>query len=328
MNIFPPALRCSTFLFALIFSFAFFPRNISYAFQLPKIKNNSPNLLFPQTQHASPSTFYCTQLSLSSKNRDIAKNTYNSECGSNTKIYWDVAIPSSSSDIGNAPLGRLTFQLTPATHPNAHLPLHTSNLITLASGQRRSIDPKATYVGCTFQYSPATIEDGSFRYRWGHVCDGYGRNGVQTTLISGKLSGFDQPFADPERLKECTHKCFGGVYYGWRYEEILDEVSSAFKGKEEESVAVLLTVPIHGPGAGTSKFSIVRVSESPKEWGKRLLLNSAVVGYLDCNANGIIDGPGEYGLTSLDVLRLMARQRMGPPKIVNCGVILSGEDLQ
>jgi hypothetical protein len=69
-------------------------------------------------------------------------------------------------------------------------------------------------------------------------------------------------------------------------------------GKE----VVLLTVP----SSLSTKFSIVRVSESPKEWGERLLLNSAVLGYLD--------------LESLDVLRMMARQKVGVPTIVDCGV--------
>lgn len=44
--------------------------------------------------------------------------------------------------------------------------------MSLASSQRKSIDPKATYEGCLFQYSPSTIEDGSMRYKWGHVCEG------------------------------------------------------------------------------------------------------------------------------------------------------------
>ena len=106
------------------------------------------------------------------------------------------------------------------------------------------------------------------------------------------------------------------------------------------AVAVLLTVPIHGPGAGTSKFSIVRVGESPKELGERLLHSSAVLGYLDCVVDGsfggtdsggdddgtrevAVGGGGRPAITALGVLREMARQRMGPPKIVDCGVTSS-----
>lgn len=85
-------------------------------------------------------------------------------------------------------------------------------------------------------------------------------------------------------------------------------------------------MPIQGPGAGTSKFSIVRVSESPQEWGERLLHNSAIIGYLDCSAlaDGSIsrdDDDVEEGPTGLDVLQAMARQKVGPPKIVSSGII-------
>lgn len=31
-----------------------------------------------------------------------------------------------------------------------------------------------------FQFSPATIDDGSFRYKYSHSVDGYGRNAIQT----------------------------------------------------------------------------------------------------------------------------------------------------
>lgn len=235
-----------------------------------------------------------------------------------TKLYFDISIPTPSRE--EIPVGRITFHLTPPDHPD-YLPLHTSNLMSLASSQRRSIDPKATYIGCNFQYSPATIEDGSFRYRWSHQCDGYGRNGIQTTSSSGAATNYDEPFTDPERLKEVCHKCGGGVYYGRRYDDILSGLAN-----EGQDVAILLTVPIRGG----SRFSIVRVNESPKEWGERLLLNSVVVGYLDCNADGRFGGDDsdandadENSPTSLDVLRAMARQRFGPPTIVDCGVISS-----
>ncbi|KAL3790403.1 hypothetical protein HJC23_013575 [Cyclotella cryptica] len=207
-----------------------------------------------------------------------------------TKVYFDIAI-------NTTPLGRLTFLLTPPSHPS-HLPLHTANFLSLASSQRRSIDPKATYRGCTFQYSPSTIEDGSMRYRWGHVCEGYGRSGLASAK-SGEVGS--------DRLQECKHNVFGGMYYGMAYQEVLRRIQSEWGDDDDvEKEAVLMTVP----NGISSKFSIVRVSESPKEWGERLLINSVVLGYLDCG-----DG------SSLDVLRGMARQRVGPPKIVDCGVI-------
>lgn len=132
---------------------------------------------------------------------------------------------------------------------------------------------------------------------------------------------WDEPFSDMERVKECSHSCFGGVYYGQEYDEIVNLIAAQDGGGDQ--VAVLLTVPIQGPGAGTSKFSMVRVSESPREWRERLLLNSAVVGYLDCGANGGFGEGTMDGRTALQVLRAMAQQRMGPPKIVDCGVVSS-----
>ena len=92
-----------------------------------------------------------------------------------------------------------------------------------------------------------------------------------------------------------------------------------------DAPAILLTVPIHGPGAGSSKFAIVRVSESPREWGERLLLNSAVVGFLDCNADGGFGDDTNDGRDSLDVLRAMAKQKIGVPTILGCGVEVNEE---
>jgi hypothetical protein len=189
-------------------------------------------------------------------------------------IYFDIEVAGNS-------VGRLMFHLT---NPSP-LPLHTENLIQLAKGSRRGIDPKAHYVGCEFDYSPATVEDGMGRYRWGHQLRGRGRNAV------GRA---DQPIADPENQLKNTHSCFGGQYYGVKYVE------------EEGDPAILLTVPILGPGHGSSKFSIVRVGESPKEWRERLLLNAGVIGRMDSS--------------SLEVLHAMARQRMGPPTVVAAGV--------
>ena len=190
------------------------------------------------------------------------------------RIYFDI-------EVAGTPLGRLVFQLV---NPSP-LPLHTENLIKLAKGSNRGIDPKAHYVGCQFDYTQDYIEDGMGRYRWGHVCKGRGRNAV------GRA---DQPLSDPENQARNTHSCFGGQYYGDKY-------------KEGEYPGVLLTVPVVGPGYGSSRFSIVRVSESPREWGDRLLLNSGVVGRLEEE--------------SLETLHAMARQRNGPPTIVAAGVL-------
>mmetsp|Transcript_12052 Transcript_12052/g.19373 ORF Transcript_12052/g.19373 Transcript_12052/m.19373 type:complete len:282 (+) Transcript_12052:18-863(+) len=190
-------------------------------------------------------------------------------------IYFDI-------EVANQPVGRLIFHLT---NPSP-LPLHAENVIQLAKGSRRGIDPKAHYVGCEFDYNPASVEDGMGRYRWGHQLRGRGRNAVGLA---------DRPISDPDSQLRCTHPCFGGQYYGDKYTE------------KEGDPGVFLTVPVAGPGYGSSKFSIVRVGESPKEWKERLLVNSGVIGKLDPSC--------------LETLHAMARQRMGPPTVVAAGAM-------
>lgn len=202
-----------------------------------------------------------------------------------TSVYFDISI-------ANTSIGRLVFHLVPSNHPN-HLPVHTSNFLSLVSSSRIGIDPKATYKRCEFQYAPSSVEDGSMRYRWGHVCDG---PNVQVK---------EEEVQDANRsLIRCKQSCVGGTYYGMSYEDVLQMIEESITcGTATEREAVLLTVPT----TLSTKFSVVRVSESPREWGERLLLNTVVIGYLDCE--------------SLDVLKTMARQRIGVPKIVDCGVV-------
>jgi hypothetical protein len=207
-----------------------------------------------------------------------SKDSTPSEEGSSSRlsvdsIYFDIEIQETS-------IGRLIFHLT---NPSS-LPLHAENVIQLAKGSRRGIDPRAHYVGCEFDYSPAAIEDGMGRYRWGHSLKGRGRNAI------GRA---DQTIVDQANQLKNTRSCFGGQYYGDEYIPSQDDPG------------VLLTVPILGPGYGSSKFTIVRVGESPKEWQERLLINSGVIGRLDPSC--------------LEVLHTMARQRVGPPKVVNAG---------
>jgi hypothetical protein len=196
-----------------------------------------------------------------------------------TKIYFDMKV-------ANEPIGRLVFELTSPSP----LPLHAENLVELCKKSRRAIDPLAHYVGCEFDFSPDYVQDGSSsgRYRWAHTCKGRGRNAV------GRPG--EAIIADPQNLRQCTHTCFGGQYYGDQY--------SAGYG----DFGVVLTVPVAGPGRGTSRFSIVRVAESPPEWQERLLLNSGVVGKL-------------VNPESMATLYRMARQRSGPPTIAESGVL-------
>mmetsp|Transcript_713 Transcript_713/g.1476 ORF Transcript_713/g.1476 Transcript_713/m.1476 type:complete len:198 (-) Transcript_713:617-1210(-) len=168
----------------LLLSFSF-----SAAFLMEPLSKAHP--LHPTTKSIFPlQNCYQTRLR-SSPNRNagidnaIAPSTEKNP--KNNQIFFDIAIPTNSEKI---PIGRLTFRLTPHDPQNpAYLPLHTENILNIASGKRRSIDPKATYVGCSFAFSPAFIQDGSFRYRWSHECDGFGRNAIRAAdPVTGELT--------------------------------------------------------------------------------------------------------------------------------------------
>jgi hypothetical protein len=205
-------------------------------------------------------------------------NTQHPNAISADRVYFDIAVQ------GQA-IGRLVFCLS---NPSP-LPMHAENLVQLAQGSQRSIDPLAYYVGCEFDFSPATIQDGMGRYRWGHTLRGRGRNAVGRP---------DQALTDPVNQLAHTHTCFGGQYYGDVYDP--DALSDGDPG-------VLLTVPVLGPGRGSSKFSIVRVGESPREWGDRLLMNAGVIGKMDP--------------ACLPVLLTMTQHQQGPPTIAAAGVL-------
>jgi hypothetical protein len=147
-------------------------------------------------------------------------------------------------------------------------------------------------VGCEFQHSPQFVE-GFAQYRWGHLLKGRGRNAV------GRA---EERISDPENMRKCMHSVYGGQYYGLNYDRDVPTV-----GDRDERV--VLTVPLVGPGRGSTDLSIVRVGESPPEWKERLLLNSAVLGWLDPS--------------SLETLRGMARQTQGAPKVVESGILAS-----
>ena len=192
-----------------------------------------------------------------------------------TSIFIDVAIP--SRDESN-PL-RLVFHIP---QPNL-LPRHAENIIALAKQSRRSIDSRCHYVGCAFRHSPQFVE-GFPQYRWAHVLDGR------------KINAVGQ---GPERIEEreamtsCKVTVQGsGDYYGYPY---------------DPDRPIVLTVPLVGPGRGSTSFSIVRVGDSPQEWGERLLINSAVIGWMDDACS--------------DALVAMAAQTDGPPTVVDSGVL-------
>ena len=226
------------------------------------------------------------------------------------RVYFDIAA-------AEIVIGRLVFQIPNirSDHSNGNNtycsppgvpPVHTENLLQLMSQSRRSIDPQCHYVGCAFQFSPQSVE-GLPQYRWAHVLKGRGRNAV------GRPG--DRIQEDPQAWRECSHSIYGGTYYGLKYnnnnnnnnnnEE--EEGSIIAEGSSDSSSGVVLTVPLTGPGRGSTAFSIVRVAESPPEWKERLLLNSAVLGWLEPSC--------------LEPLQQMARQQHGPPTVVDSGIL-------
>ena len=136
------------------------------------------------------------------------------------------------------------------------------------------------------------------------MCEGRGKTG-----ITQNDSREEEAIKDLEGLNKCKHNCFGGTYYGLSYADVLEMIeqstsdgnSSASDGMIEKQ-AILLTTPMQP----TSKFSLVRVFESPREWGERLLLNCAVLGYLHCDSGSGKNENTTDGVSSLDVLRAMA----------------------
>lgn len=191
-------------------------------------------------------------------------------------IYFDITIQGES-------IGRLGFRLAPPEM----LPLHIENVRQLCTGERRPIDPLCSYAGCAFEHSPSYVEGA--QYKWSHVLKGRGRNAV------GRPK---EAISDPAALAGCAHTTFGGTYYGLEYDAARAEV--------EEACGILLAVPVSGVGRGSSRFTIIRVGDSPPAWKERLLLNMAVIGTLESGAS---------------VLRAMAQQRTGPPVISSCGII-------
>jgi len=197
-----------------------------------------------------------------------------------TRIYFDIAIGGNSNDTET--IGRLVFNLI---YSERMLPLHAENLIKLATGELRSLDPRCSYLKCQFKHAPQFVETFP-QYRWAHVLDGRGRNAV------GRPT---ERIQDIDSMKACAHSVYGGVYYGLDYNE--DLVNASEEG-------VVLTVPLVGAYRGSTSFSVVRVGESPREWRERLLLSSAVLGFLE---------------SGIQVLRELARQTSGPPIIVASG---------
>ena len=192
-----------------------------------------------------------------------------------TSIFIDVTIPNRDE---TDPL-RLIFHIP---QPNL-LPQHAENIIALAAQSRRSIDSRCHYVGCAFQHSPQFVE-GFPQYRWAHVLDGRDINAIGRG---------QERIEEKEKMATCRVTVQGsGDYYGMTY---------------DPKHPVVLTVPLVGPGRGSTSFSIVRVGASPQEWGERLLINCAVIGWLDEASN--------------EALIQLASQTDGPPTVIDSGIL-------
>lgn len=255
------------------------------------------------------STLKCKSILLAKTNEDIddcnkdLKNPHKEESTSTdqTRIYFDISIEDEK-------IGRLIFNL--GKEEKFCLPKHSENIIKLCKEDLKAIDPRCSYVKCCFKFSPQFVETMP-QYRWAHVLDGRGRNAI------GKPT---ERISDPDSLKSCTHNIYGGVYYGLEYDDkfIMGDYDKDDNGDNRSNIAcdvttiyncqagVVLTVPLVGAYRGSTSFSIVRVGESPQEWRENLLLNSAVIGWLE---------------SGIEVLHAMARQTRAPPMIVASGRI-------
>jgi hypothetical protein len=262
-------------------------------------------------------TTFTTTTSLSAESSPSSSSTTISPYLSAEFCYFDVRTNDNT-------VGRLVVQLT---IPSL-LPRHAENFVRLCRGDLVAIDPKATYVGCTFddttdyaEYYYTNTADGTTvtstngRYRWSHVVRGRNRNAI------GRAT---DPIVDAASVRQCTNAVFGGQYYGDVVGNTLDQEyamddddaaansfdSSPYINATTVRLGIVLAVSVAGPGYGSSRFALVRVAESPPEWRQRLLLNSGVIGRL------------VSGHETLHALaRRDPRKSSSPPTIVATGVL-------
>ena len=125
--------------------------------------------------------------------------------------------------------GRLRFSLRPDLAPRT-----CANFLALVAGTNAGVDPALTYAGCAFE---------PFSGKYAHVCKGRGKH----IYGAGK-------FVEREAMsatRRATPGAGGGVYYG--IEVDLDD----------DPNAIVLAVPVAGPGFGATRFAVVRVGTAP-----------------------------------------------------------------
>ena len=146
--------------------------------------------------------------------------------------------------IGGAPAGRLRFALRPDLAPRT-----CANFLALVAGTNAGVDPALTYAGCAFE---------PFSGKYAHVCKGRGKH----IYGAGKFVERDAMSA----TRRSTPGAGGGVYYGVDVD------------LDDDPNAIVLAVPVAGPGFGATRFAVVRVGDSPGSLRQRLLTNMMVIG--------------------------------------------------
>ena len=146
--------------------------------------------------------------------------------------------------IGGAPAGRLRFALRPDLAPRT-----CANFLALVAGTNAGVDPALTYAGCAFE---------PFSGKYAHVCKGRGKH----IYGAGKFVERDAMSA----TRRSTPGAGGGVYYGIDVD------------LDDDPNAVVLAVPVAGPGFGATRFAVIRVGDSPGSLRQRLLTNMMVIG--------------------------------------------------
>jgi hypothetical protein len=188
------------------------------------------------------------------------------------RVFLDVAS-------GKDALGRLEFELGAASL----LPAHTENVRMLCTGER---------VGCAYRYLGCFWEAGGAfaagpRYGYAAELKGRGRNayGAASALI-----------ADDDALAACARA--GGAYHGLAV--------------ADDATATLLTVPVRGPGRGSTRLRVVRLGAAPPAARAALLRDSAVL--------GVLAPAGEATLDAMAAAAGGAKAKR--PRVVGCGELL------